>query len=66
MENIKKFIEDFGTELKLNESKQPIQKILEENYLVTFENKSYFIPKNNYFYGDEEESMVKFLRENSK
>ena len=66
MENIKKFIEDFGTELKLNESKQPIQKILEENYLVTFENKSYFIPKNNYFYCDEEESMVKFLRENSK
>lgn len=66
MEKIKKFIEDFGTELKLNESKQPIQKILEENYLVTFENKSYFIPKNNYFYGDEEESMVKFLRENSK
>ena len=66
MENIKKFIEDFGTELKLNESKQPIQKILEENYLVTFENKSYFIPKNNYFYGDEEEYMVKFLRENSK
>jgi len=66
MEKIKKFIEDFGTELKLNESKRPIQKILEENYLVTFENKSYFIPKNNYFYGDEEESMVKFLRENSK
>jgi hypothetical protein len=66
MEKIKKFIEYFGTELKLNESKQPIQKILEENYLVTFENKSYFVPKNNYFYGDEEESMVKFLRENSK
>ena len=66
MEKIKKFIEDFGTESKLYESKELVKSKLEENYLVTFENKPYFIPKNNYFYGDEEESMVKFLRENSK
>lgn len=66
MEKIRKFIDDFGTESKLYESKESIKSKLEENYLITFENKSYFIPKNNYFYGDEEESMVKFLRENSK
>lgn len=66
MEKIRKFVDDFGTELKLNESKETTKLMLEENYLITFENKSYYIPKDNYFYGDEEESMIKFLKKNSK
>ncbi len=66
MEKLREFLKEFGTESNLNESKEKIEYNLRENHLVTFENKSYYIPKENYFYGDEEESIINALKENSK
>tara|TARA_B100000963_G_C22235747_1_gene497761 strand:- start:388 stop:588 length:201 start_codon:yes stop_codon:yes gene_type:complete len=66
MDKLREFLKEFGTESNLNESKEKIEYNLRENYLVTFENKSYYIPKENYFYGDEEESIINTLKENSK
>lgn len=66
MERLREFLKEFGTESNINESKELMKSNLRENYLVTFENKSYFVPKDNHFYGDEEESIINILKENSK
>jgi hypothetical protein len=64
MDKIKKFVQDFCTKTIIIEEDDLPLDIAINNYLIQFEGQNYLVPKDNYFYGDDEEGIIKYLRKN--